>query len=136
MDTVNAVAWFTGVALAVTLLALILPPAWVRLERQRQQRTATRADEHYRRQLQSATDWAITAAARAQLDEPVTDLNITVPMRVTTGDVIARAQENFALRIPRGDAAAMLRHRLEFRGHARWPDLITDAFDDEEDHAP
>lgn len=140
-DTVfTVVAWFMGIALAVSLLALPLQPVFQRLERSRQQRMAARAqqrgDEHYRRQLQTATDHAITTAVRAQLAEPVTDLHITRPLRITVGDVVARAHEDFALRVPRADATAMLRHRLEFRGHARWPDLITDAFDDEEDQTP
>lgn len=147
-DTFNAVAdtifvgvlWFMGIALAVSLLALPLQPVFVQLERRRQQRKADQAqqqgDEHYRRQLKSATDWAITAAVRAQLAEPVTSLHIENPMRVTTGDVIARALDDFALRVPRADAAAMLRDRLTFRGLAGWPDVLTDAFDDEEDQAP
>ncbi|MFJ2406672.1 hypothetical protein ACIOUE_35835 [Streptomyces xanthochromogenes] len=121
--------WLVGTALALALLAALLTPRLLRLEQDRQQR---RADEHYRQQLQAATDHAITTAVRAQLAEPVTDLHITIPMRVTVGDVIARALEDCALEVPRDHAAAMLRHRLEFRGHARWPDLITDAYDEED----
>ncbi|WP_327359866.1 hypothetical protein [Streptomyces sp. NBC_01304] len=98
----------------------------------RRQREQARAVADYRRQLEKATDLAITAAVHAQLAEPVTDLAITIPLRVTTGDVIARAQADFALRVPQADAAAMLRSRLKFKGHAGWSHLITDAFDDEE----
>ncbi|MFG3207937.1 hypothetical protein [Streptomyces sp. NPDC048192] len=125
--------WFVGTVLLLALLAALLTPFLLRLEQERRQR---RGDEHYRKQLQAATDDAITTAVRARLAEPVVDLHITIPMRITVGDVIARAHEDFALDVPRDHAAAMLRHRLEFRGHARWPDLITDAFDDEEDHTP
>ncbi|MEV5348938.1 hypothetical protein [Streptomyces achromogenes] len=123
-------AWFVGTVLLLALLAALLAPRLHRLEQER------RADEHYRKQLQAATDHAITTAVRARLAEPVVDVHITIPMRVTVGDVIARALEDFALDVPRDHAAAMLRHRLEFRGHARWPDLITDAFEDEEDQTP
>jgi hypothetical protein len=84
---------------------------------------------HVEAQLETAADWAITAAVRAQLAEPVTDLSITRPLRVTTGDVIARAEADFNLRVSVVEAAAMLRRRLERRGHAGWPDLITDAYD-------
>ncbi|MFD5236068.1 hypothetical protein [Streptomyces tendae] len=126
-------AWFLGTVLLLALLAALLAPRLHRIEQERQER---RADEHYRKQLQAATDHAITTAVRARLAEPVVDLHITIPMRVTVGDVIARALDDFALEVPREHAAAMLRHRLEFRGHARWPDLITDAFDDEEDQTP
>ncbi|MFD3907835.1 hypothetical protein ACFXOL_11000 [Streptomyces californicus] len=125
--------WFVGTVLLLALLAALLAPRLHRLEQDRRQR---RADEHYRKLLQAATDHAITAAVRARLAEPVTDLHITIPMRVSVGDVIARAHDDFALEVPRDHAAAMLRHRLIFRGHARWPDLITDAFDDEEDQTP
>jgi hypothetical protein len=110
------VAWFLGAVLALALLAALLTPHLLRLEQERRQR---RGDEHYRRQLQAATDHAITAAVRARLAEPVTDLHITVPMRITVGDVVARAHEDFALEVPRDHAAAMLRHRLIFRSHAR-----------------
>ncbi|KAB7833535.1 hypothetical protein [Streptomyces mobaraensis] len=107
---------------------------FARLARKRQQRREAerqrRGDEHYRRQLQVATDNAITTAVRARMAEPITNLHIVNPLRVTTGDVIARALEEFALSVPHEDAAAMLRHRLEHRGHARWPDLITDAYEE------
>lgn len=72
---------------------------------------------------------AITAAVRAQLSEPVTNLHVSWPLRVTVGDVISQAQENFSLQVSKADAAAMLRHRLEWRGLAGWPDLVTDAYD-------
>lgn len=86
-------------------------------------------DEHYRRRLLAATDSAITAALRAQLAEPVTDLHITIPLRVTVADVLARARADFSLEASRGDAAAMLRDRLRFRAPCAGSDLITDAFD-------
>lgn len=132
MDTVR----FIGIAFAISLITLALQPLFVWLERRRQQRKAARGHEHYRRQLQAATDHAIATAVRARLAEPVTDLHITVPTRITVDDVVARAHDDFALRVPRDHAAAMLRHRLESQGHTRWPDLITDAFDDEEDQTP
>ncbi|MFJ2833569.1 hypothetical protein ACIPC1_39530 [Streptomyces sp. NPDC087263] len=128
----TGVPWLVGTALALALLAAILAPRLVRLDADRRQR---RGDEHFRKQLHAATDNAITTAVRARLAEPVTDLHHIPAMRVTTGDVVARALDDFGLEVPRDHAAAMLRHRLEFRGHARWPDLITDAFDDEEDQA-
>ncbi|MFF4607763.1 hypothetical protein ACFY12_34120 [Streptomyces sp. NPDC001339] len=138
VDTIFAGAtWFMGIALAASLVAVLLPPLLMRLDRKRQQRKEAegqrRGDEHYRRQLQAAADHAITTAVRARLAEPITDLHIVHPLRITTGDVIARALEDFVLRVPRADAAAMLRHRLECRGHARWPDLITDAYEHQED---
>ncbi|MFF0142693.1 hypothetical protein ACFYRN_40450 [Streptomyces sp. NPDC005227] len=126
-------------AAAVTcaaLLAAVLPHARHRIQEYRAERDRQVAAEHYRKKLLAATDHAITTSVRARLAEPVTDLHITIPMRVTVGDVVARAREDFALEVPRDQAAEMLRHRLEFRGHARWPDLITDAFDDEEDQTP
>lgn len=94
-------------------------------------RRQRQAGEHYRRRLQSATDGAITAATLAQLAEPVTDLHVLIPLRVSVGDVLARAQQD-GLEVPRSDAAAMLRERLKFRGLAGWADLCTDAFDDPE----
>ncbi|MFI5987086.1 hypothetical protein ACIBEA_40255 [Streptomyces sp. NPDC051555] len=119
---------------ALGTVAEALTPLLNRLDPKRQQRKEAanqrKADEHYRRQLQTSTDWAITTAVRARLAEPVTDLHITIPLRVTVGDVIARAAEDFNLTVDRADAATMLRHRLEHRGHARWPDLITDAYDE------
>lgn len=132
----GGLTWFVGVSIAVSLLAALLTPLFKRLEGQRQQRRAAedqaRGDERYREQLLAATDHAITTAVRVRLAEPVTDLHHVPAMRVTTGDVVAHALDRFGLEVPRDHAAAMLRHRLEFRGHARWPDLITDAFDDEE----
>ncbi|GGN47561.1 hypothetical protein [Streptomyces fuscichromogenes] len=118
------------------LLALLSPWIGRRVRRHRAEQDRRAAAEHYRKRLLAATDHAITTAVRAQLAEPVTDLRITRPMRVTVGDVVARARDDFALEVPRDQAAELLRHRLEFRGHARWPDLITDAFDDEEDPTP
>jgi hypothetical protein len=129
----TGVAWFVGIALALALLAAVSAPRLMKLDADRRQR---RGDEHYRKQLQAATDHAITTSVRARLAEPVTDLHHVPAMRVTTSDVVARAHEDFGLEVPRDHAVAMLRHRLEFRGHARWPDLITDAFDDEEDQTP
>lgn len=123
-------AWFVGTALALAVLAGLLAPRLLRLEQERRRR---RANEHYRKQLQAAADHAISTAVRAQLAEPVTDLHSSIPLRVSVGDVVARALEDFALQVPRDDAAAMLRHRLSFRGHTGWPDLITDAFDDEKE---
>ncbi|MEU9796904.1 hypothetical protein AB0E27_41275 [Streptomyces sparsogenes] len=120
-------ASFLVAALALALLATLLIPRLLRLKQERRQR---RGDEHYRKQLQAATDHAITTAVRARLAEPVINLHIVPPMRVSVGDVVARALEDFALEVLRDHAAAMLRHRLEFRGHACWPDLITDAFGD------
>ncbi|MFM9625088.1 hypothetical protein ACKI14_45110 [Streptomyces turgidiscabies] len=122
----------TSYVLLGTALLLALLSPWIggRISRHRDERDRRTAAEHYRKQLLAATDHAITTAVRARLAEPVVDLHITIPIRVSVGDVIARALEDFALEIPRDHAAAMLRHRLEFRGHARWPDLITDAFDD------
>ncbi|MFE7268199.1 hypothetical protein ACFU9B_40380 [Streptomyces sp. NPDC057592] len=145
MGTVNnafftGVAWFMGIALSISVLTLAANPLLKRLalksERRKEAKAQRRGDEHYRKLLQAATDHAITTAVRARLAEPVVDLHITIPMRVSVGDVIARALDDFALDVPRDHAAAMLRHRLIFRGHAGWPDLITDAFDDEEDQAP
>lgn len=134
--TFEGLAWFVGISLAVSLLAALLAPVFIRLEQQRQQRKAAerqaQGNEHYRRQLQTATDWAITTAVRARMAEPVTDLSIVNPLRVTTGDVIARAQDEFNLQVPQADAAVMLRHRLEHRGHAHWPDLITDAYEEDQ----
>ncbi|MFJ8957347.1 hypothetical protein ACIRO1_45380 [Streptomyces sp. NPDC102381] len=148
MDTFNSiadtvftgVAWFMGIALGISFLTLLATPLLKRLERKSERRREAEAlaaiEADYRRQLQKATDLAISAAIRAQLNEPVTaDLQRPYPLHVTIADVVARALDDFALRVPRNDAAAMLRARLEFRGHARWPDLITDAFD-EEDQTP
>ncbi|MEU0032037.1 hypothetical protein [Streptomyces sp. NPDC006335] len=118
------------------LLALLSPWTGRRIRRHRAEQDRRTAAEHYRKRLLAATDHAITTAVRAQLAEPVTDLRIRPPMRVTIGDVITRARNDFAMEVPRDKAAEMLRHRLELRGHARWPDLITDAFDDEEDQTP
>lgn len=125
--------WFVGAVLVLALLAALLTPRLQRREEDRQQR---RGDEHYRKLLQAATDHAITTAVRARLAGPVVDLHITIPMRLSVGDVIARALDDFALEVPPDHAAAMLRHRLEVRGHTHWPDLITDAFDHEEDQTP
>lgn len=118
------------------LLALLSPWIGGRIRRHRAEQDRRAVAEHYRKRLLAATDLAITTAVRAQLAEPVTDLRIRPPMRVSVGDVVDRARDDFALEVPRDQAAEMLRHRLEFRGHARWPDLITDAFDDEEDQTP
>ncbi|MGW6605172.1 hypothetical protein [Streptomyces sp. NPDC055036] len=135
----TGVAWFMGIVLSISVLTLAASPLLKRLAlkngRRKEAVAQRRGEEHYRRQLLAATDHAISTAARAQLAEPVTDLHITIPLRVTAGDVVACALDDFALQVPRAEAAAMLRHRLEFRGLARWPDLITDAFD-EEDQAP
>lgn len=101
------------------------------LQRRRERQAAARQVRHRRAQLQESTDLAISAAVRAKSAEPVTDLRITWPLRVTVGDVIARAQERFSLQVSKDEAAAMLRHRLEFRGHVGWGDLVTDAYEHE-----
>ncbi|MFD3580706.1 hypothetical protein [Streptomyces sp. NPDC058644] len=73
---------------------------------------------------------AITVAVCAQLAEPVIDLHISIPLRVTTGDVRAAARDHFGLAtVTSAQAAAILRQRLEWRGHAGWPDLVADAYD-------
>ncbi|MCX4462439.1 hypothetical protein OOK58_59205 [Streptomyces sp. NBC_01728] len=127
----------TSYVLLGTALLLALASPWIgrRIRRHQAEQDRRAAAEHYRKRLLAATDHAITTAVRAQLAEPVTDLRIRPPMRVTIGDVVARARDDFALEVPRDHAAEMLRRRLEFRGHARWPDLLTDAFDDEEDQS-
>lgn len=99
------------------------------LRRRRERRAAEREARHTQAQALFATDMAITAAIRAQLAEPMTDLDITWPLRVTVGDVLSQAQDHFRLELPEADAAKLLRHRLELRGHSRWPDLVTDAYD-------
>ncbi|MER6138316.1 hypothetical protein [Streptomyces sp. NPDC001815] len=105
----------------------VVTPKFLRRRRERQ--AAVRQAHHLQAQLQESTDMAITAAVRAQLAEPVTDLRIVWPVRVTVGDVIRQAEENFSLQVSKTDAAAMLRNRLEVRGHAGWPDLVTDAYE-------
>ncbi|NEB60340.1 hypothetical protein G3I61_11460 [Streptomyces diastaticus] len=99
------------------------------IRRRRERLAAARQAHHLQAQLQESTDMAITAAVRARLSESVTDLHVVWPLRVTVGDVLTAAREHFALEVTEADAAAMLRHRLEFRGHARWPDLVTDAYE-------
>ncbi|WP_331733074.1 hypothetical protein OG495_37100 (plasmid) [Streptomyces longwoodensis] len=97
--------------------------------RRRERRAAEQRTHHFQAQLQQATDIAITAAVRARLAETVTDLHVTWPLRVTVGDVRTAARDHFDLEVSEADAAAMLRHRLERRGHAGWGDLVTDAYE-------
>lgn len=99
-----------------------------RLYRRRAAAAHRRAEEHRLRRLRLATDTAITAAVRAQLAEPVTDLHVDPALLVTVGDVLARARAD-ALDVRPAEAAAMLRHRLAARGLAGWPDILTDAYD-------
>ncbi|WP_438297971.1 hypothetical protein [Streptomyces sp. HUAS TT7] len=99
------------------------------IRRRRERLAAEQRARHFQAQVQQATDMAITAAVRARLSEPVTDIHITWPLRVTVGDVLTAAREHFALDVHEADAAAMLRHRLEWRGHAGWGDLVTDAYE-------
>ncbi|MGD6757276.1 hypothetical protein [Streptomyces sp. BH105] len=142
MDTFNAAvdtlcwaaAWIMGTALAISLLSWPFLPALDRAQERREARKAAedldRRQADYLDQLQEAADRAVGAAIRAQLAEPLTaDLQQRHPLCVTTSDVVDRAHNDFALRVPRKDAAAMLRERLELRGHVRFPDLITDAYD-------
>ncbi|MER5511544.1 hypothetical protein ABT052_40465 [Streptomyces sp. NPDC002766] len=100
-----------------------------RLRRRRERRAADRQALLVQAQLQQAADMAITAAVRAQHSEPVTDLHVVWPLRVTVGDVRAAAREHFAREVTDAEAAAMLRHRLEVRGHVGWGDLVTDAYE-------
>ena len=100
--------------------------------RRRERAAAERHQEHVAAQLVAATDMAITAAVRAQLAEPVTDLHVTAPLRVTTGDVRAAAHDHFGITsMTHQEAAALLRQRLERRGHVGWGHLITNAYDDQ-----
>ncbi|WP_432071256.1 hypothetical protein [Streptomyces sp. AA1529] len=98
------------------------------IRRRRERLAAARQAHHLQAQLQESTDMAITARC-VPASEPVTDLHVVWPLRVTVGDVLTATRERFALEVTEADAAAMLRHRLEFRGHARWPDLVTDAYE-------
>ncbi|MFD8851578.1 hypothetical protein [Streptomyces sp. NPDC059604] len=99
------------------------------LRRRRERRAAEREAQHVLAQALFATDMAITLAVRARLAEPVTSLDIVWPLRVTVGDVLSQAQDHFRLELSEADAAKLLRYRLELRGHSRWPDLVTDAYD-------
>lgn len=99
------------------------------IRRRRERLAAEQQARHIQAQVQQATDMAITAAVRARLSEPVTDIHIAWPLRVTVGDVLTAAREHFALEVTEADAAAMLRHRLEWRGHPGWGELVTDAYE-------
>jgi hypothetical protein len=99
------------------------------IRRRRERLAAERQARHQRAQLREAADIAFAAGVRAKLREPVTDLHVTWPVRVTVGDVIAAAAEHFTLAVSPEEAAAMLRERLTFKGYAGWPDLVTDAWD-------
>jgi hypothetical protein len=53
------------------------------IRRRRERLAAARQAHHLQAQVQQATDMAITAAVRARLSEPVTDIHVTWPLRVT-----------------------------------------------------
>lgn len=89
-------------------------------------------DQHRHQQVVSATDWAITVAVRASL----TALPAAIgepPLIVTAADVVDRAAADFNLHLTRAEAAAMLRARLEFRGHAAFGAVVTDAYEEDQE---
>jgi hypothetical protein len=83
-------------------------------------------DEHQRRRLTVAADWAITTASR-QLRATLTTTSDVPPVAVTVQDVIGRAADD-GLTVTRADAAAALRQRFTLRGGGLG--LVTDAFND------
>jgi hypothetical protein len=76
-------------------------------------------DEHERRRLVVAVDWAITAAGRRLRADGV-------PVPVTVGDVLERAADD-GLAVTPAAAAEVLRERFTLRGGGFG--LTTDAFE-------
>lgn len=107
-----------------------MTPAFLRRLRERRaaEREAKEA-QHFLTLALLATDMAITAAVRARLAEPVPSPDVVWPLRVTVGDVLSQAHDHFHLELSAPYGAKLLQHRLEARGHSRWPDLVTDAYD-------
>jgi hypothetical protein len=77
-------------------------------------------DDHERRRLVVAADWAITAASRRLRG------GAAEPVPVTVADVIERAADD-GLAVTHAAAAGVLRERFELRGGGLG--LTTDAFE-------
>jgi hypothetical protein len=74
-------------------------------------------EDHDRKRLVVAADWAITSARRVAAPD---ELAV-----VTVAAVVERARDDFGLIVKRDQAAAVLRERLELRGGGL--DVATDA---------
>ncbi|MCQ4045800.1 hypothetical protein ACFOSC_27710 [Streptantibioticus rubrisoli] len=116
-------------AICAALLAAVLATCR-RIRHHRAERARRTAAEHRHRQLVNAADQAISTAVRASLAELAAAPAAEPPLRVNVADVLDRARSDFNLQITRAEAATMLRHRLEFRGHATFGAVVTDAYEE------
>ncbi|MFI8992179.1 hypothetical protein ACIG63_45840 [Streptomyces antimycoticus] len=117
--------------MCAALLAAVLPTARHRIQQYRAEHAQRTAADHRRRQLLHAVDWAISTAVRECWSRQVDDWRAPRIMLVSVADVIRRAEADFNLHVSREEARAVLRERLEHRGH-----LHTTLVTDDHDQAP